>query len=337
VVAFRPAGHRAAMLAFVLRRALWTVPVILVVVTAIFFLMRSIGGDPFRHGPLVGLTAQGQGRWVKYGDWQPPGIRRAQRHRYGLDLPWYEQYANFLEGVARFDYGPSLSYRDRSVNEILEERAPTSLELGLLAFVWAFGLGIPLGVLAALRHGSALDTAVRLFTSVDLALPAFLIGTLLVYVFSVKLGLLPTHGWNESWRHKVLPSFALGLLPLAVCTRLARAATLETLQAEYVTAARARGLRRRRVVGAHVLRNSLVPVVTAAGPMLGYLVTGSFVIELVFSVPGISRFYVASVLARDYTVVLGITVLLALLIIVANLIVDVIHGLLDPRIREARA
>ncbi len=325
------------MLAFVLRRALWTIPVILVVVTAIFLLMRSIGGDPFRHGPLVGLTAQGQGRWVKYGDWQPPGIRRAQRHRYGLDLPWYEQYASFLVGVATFDYGPSLSYRDRTVNEILEEHVPTSLELGLLAFLWAFGLGIPLGVLAALRQGSALDTAIRLVTSAGLAVPAFLIGTLLVYVFSLKLGLLPTHGWSESWRHKVLPSFALGLLPLAVCTRLVRGATLETLQAEYVTAARARGLRRRRIVGAHVLRNSLVPVVTAAGPMLGYLVTGSFVIELIFSVPGISRFYVASVLARDYTVVLGITVLLALLIIVANLIVDVIHALLDPRIREARA
>ena len=337
MVAGEPVGHCEGMLAFALRRALWTIPVILVVVTAIFFLMRSIGGDPFRHGPLVGLTSQGQGRWVKYADWQPPAIRRAQRHRYGLDLPWYEQYANFLEGVARFDYGPSLSFRDRTVNDIIAEHAPVSLELGLLAFVWAFGLGIPLGVLAALRQGGALDAAIRLFSGAGLAVPAFLVGTVLVYVFSLRLGLLPTHGWSEGWRPKVLPSFALGLLPLAVCTRLTRAATLETLQEEYVTAARARGLRRRRVVGVHVLRNSLVPVVTAAGPMLGYLVTGSFVIELLFSVPGIARFYVASVLARDYTVVLGITVLLALLIIVANLIVDIVHALLDPRIREARA
>jgi oligopeptide transport system permease protein len=323
------------MLVFVLRRALWTIPVILVVVTAIFFLMRSIGGDPFRHGPLVGLASQGQGRWYKYADWQPPAIRRAQRHRYGLDLPWYEQYVNYLNGVATFDYGPSLSFRDRTVNEIIEEHVPTSLELGVLAFVWAFGLGVPLGVVAALRHGSALDAAIRLFSGAGLAMPAFLIGTLLVYVFSLRLGLLPTHGWNESWRHKVLPSFALGLLPLAVCTRLTRAATIEALRQEYTTAARARGLRRRRVVGAHVLRNSLLPVVTAAGPMLGYLVTGSFVIELLFSVPGIARFYVASVLARDYTVVMGITVLLALLIILANLVVDIVHALLDPRVREA--
>jgi oligopeptide transport system permease protein len=325
------------MLPYILRRAFWTIPVILVVVTAIFFLMRSIGGDPFRHGPLVGLTAQGQGRWVKYGDWQPPAIRRAQQHRYGLDLPWYEQYANFLEGVATFDYGPSLSFRDRSANEIIEEHAPVSLELGLLAFLWAFGLGIPLGVLAAVRHGGALDGAIRVLSGAGLAMPAFLVATLLVYLFSLRLGLLPTHGWNEGWQHKLLPTFALGLLPLAVCTRLARTATLETLQEEYVTAARARGLRRRRVVGTHVLRNSMLPVVTAAGPMLGYLVTGSFVVELLFSVPGISRFYVASVLARDYTVVLGITVLLALLIIVANLLVDIVHAFLDPRIREARA
>lgn len=186
------------MLAFALRRLLWSIPVIFVVVTAIFFLMRSIGGDPFRHGPLVGLTAQGQGRWVKYGDWQPPAIRRAQQHKYGLDLPWYEQYANFLEGVATFDYGPSLSFRDRSVNEILEEHAPRSLELGLLAFVWAFGLGIPLGVLAAFRQGTALDAAIRLFSSAGLALPTFLVGTVLVYFLSVRLGVFPTHGWTRA-------------------------------------------------------------------------------------------------------------------------------------------
>jgi oligopeptide transport system permease protein len=323
------------VLAFVLRRLLWTIPVLFVVVTTIFFLMRSIGGSPLRHGPLVGLTSAGG--WQKYGDYQPEGIRRAQLHKFGLDLPWYEQYANYLAGVARFDYGPSLTFRDRSVNEILEEQTPNSLQLAALALAWALGLGIPLGVIAAFRHGSALDAAIRLVSGAGLALPAFFVATLLVYFLSVKLGLFPTNGWTQGWRYKVLPSFTLGLLPLAVCIRLVRGATLETMHEEYVVAARGRGLRRRRVLWVHVLRNSLLPVLTVVGPMLGYLVTGSFVIEVLFSVPGISRYYVASVLARDYTVVLGITVLLAVMIIVANLIVDIVQAYLDPRVREASA
>jgi oligopeptide transport system permease protein len=319
------------MLPFVIRRVLWTIPVIFVVVTMIFFLMRSIGGDPLRHGPLVGLTSAGG--WKKYGDYQPESIRRNQLHKFGLDLPWYEQYMNYLEGVVRFDYGPSLTFRDRSVNEILKEQTPSSLELAALSLAWALVLGIPLGVLAAFRHGSALDGVIRFLSGAGLALPVFLVATLLVYFLSLKLGLFPTNGWTQGWRYKVLPSFALGLLPLAVCIRLVRGATIETMQEEYVVAARGRGLRRRRVLWVHVLRNSLLPVLTVVGPMLGYLVTGSFVIETLFSVPGISRFYVASVLARDYTVVLGITVLMAVMIIVANLLVDIAHAFLDPRVR----
>ena len=319
------------MVPFVIRRVPWTIPVIFVVVTMIFFLMRSIGGDPLRHGPLVGLTSAGG--WKKYGDYQPESIRRNQLHKFGLDLPWYEQYMNYLEGVVRFDYGPSLTFRDRSVNEILKEQTPSSLELAALSLAWALVLGIPLGVIAAFRHGSALDGVIRFLSGAGLALPVFLVATLLVYFLSLKLGLFPTNGWTQGWRYKVLPSFALGLLPLAVCIRLVRGATIETMQEEYVVAARGRGLRRRRVLGVHVLRNSLLPVLTVVGPMLGYLVTGSFVIETLFSVPGISRFYVASVLARDYTVVLGITVLMAVMIIVANLLVDIAHAFLDPRVR----
>jgi oligopeptide transport system permease protein len=325
------------MTSFVLRRVLWTLPVILIVVTTIFFMMRAIGGDPFRQGPLLGLTNTQQGKWTKYGDFQPESISENLHRRYGLDLPWYEQYGNYLQGVAMFDFGPSLSFRNVTVNEILREQAPRSMELGALAFLWAFGLGIPLGVLAALRQGSILDAAIRFFSSLGFAVPSFLVAVLLVYVLSVKLGIFPTNGWSESWRHKVLPSFTLGLVPLALCTRLVRGATIEALQADYVVAARAKGLRRRRVVAAHALRNALIPVITAGGPMLGYLLTGSFVIELIFSVPGIGRYYIASVSARDYNVVLGITVLLALLIILANLVVDVLHALLDPRVREATA
>jgi oligopeptide transport system permease protein len=321
------------MAAFVLRRLVWTIAVLFVVVTAIFFMMRSIGGDPFRHGPLLGLSNVG---WVKYGDYQPPAIRENQRHEYGLDLPWYEQYANFLEGVATLDFGPSLSFRDIDVNDLIKEKAPQSMQLGLLAFLWAAGIGIPLGILAALRRGRPLDYAARLLTSVGIAVPNFLVATLLIYLFAVKLGWLPTNGWS-GWQHKLLPSLTLALLPMAWLTRLVRGAMLETLAEGYVQALRAKGLRRPRVVGLHVLRNSLIPVVSAGAPLLGYLLTGSFVIETIFSVPGIGRFFVASVLARDYTVVMGITVLLAGVMILVNAAADILYAFLDPRVRTGAA
>jgi ABC-type dipeptide/oligopeptide/nickel transport system permease component len=317
---------------FVIRRVLWTIPILWVVVTIVFFMMRSIGGDPFRHGPLLGLSSAG---WVKYGDYQPEAIRENQRERYGLDLPWYEQYGNYLRGVVTLDFGPSLSFRDVRVNEIIRDLAPRSLELTALAFLWALVLGIPIAVLAALRPDSAFDYGARFFSSVGFALPNFFVATLLVYYLSVKLGLLPTSGWTESWKHKLLPSFTLGLVPLAYCVRLLRGSMIETLGLDYIRMARAKGLRTGRIVFGHALRNSLVPLVTVLGPLLGYTVTGSFIVENIFAIPGVARYYVAAALARDYTVVLGLTVVLAVLIIFANLAVDIVHRALDPRLREA--
>ena len=322
------------MAAFVLRRVLWTIPILWVVVTIVFFMMRSIGGDPFRRGPMLGLSNTG---WVKYGDYQPPGIRRNQRERYGLDLPWYRQYANYLRGVATLDFGPSLSYRYVRVNDLMKQLAPRSLALAGLAFVWALALGIPIAILAALRQGSLFDLAARGFATLGFALPNFFVATLLVYYLAVKLQLLPTSGWTDGWSHKILPSFTLGLLPMAYCVRLLRASLLETLELDYVRMARAKGLSGRRVVWGHALRNSLLPLITVSGPLLGYLVTGTFVVENIFAVPGIARFYVASVLARDYPVVLALTVILAVLIVAANLAVDILHRVLDPRLRDADA
>jgi ABC-type dipeptide/oligopeptide/nickel transport system permease component len=301
-------------------------------VTIVFFMMRAIGGDPFRRGPLLGLSNVA---WVKYGDYQPESIKRNQRERYGLNLPWYQQYGNYLRGVVTLDFGPSLSFRNVRVNDLIKELAPRSLELAALSFLWAFALGIPMAVLAALRPGSAFDVGARIFSSVGFALPNFFVATLLVYYLSVKLGVLPTSGWTDGWKHKVLPSFTLGLVPMAYCVRLLRASLLETLELDYIRMARAKGLSRSRVVLKHALRNSLIPLVTVSGPLLGYLITGSFVIENIFAVPGVARFYVASVLARDYTVVLGLTVMLALLIVFVNLVVDVAHRMLDPRLQDA--
>jgi ABC-type dipeptide/oligopeptide/nickel transport system permease component len=319
------------MAAFIVRRVLWTIPILWVVVTIVFFMMRSIGGDPFRRGPLLGLSNVA---WVKYGDYQPASIKRNQRERYGLNLPWYQQYANYLRGVVTLDFGPSLSFRNIRVNELIKELAPRSLELAALSFLWAFAVGIPIAVLAALRPGSAFDVGARIFSSVGFALPNFLVATLLVYYLSVRLGVLPTSGWTAGWKQKILPSFTLGLVPMAYCVRLLRASLLETLELDYIRMARAKGLSGGRVMK-HALRNSLIPLVTVSGPLLGYLITGSFVIENIFAVPGVARFYVASVVARDYTVVLGLTVMLALVIIFANLVVDVAHRMLDPRLRDA--
>jgi dipeptide transport system permease protein len=227
--------------------------------------------------------------------------------------------------------------RGRSVNDIVKQHFPKSIELGFYAFLFAIVLGIPLGMIAALRHNTFVDYAAMFFSNVFHAVPSFLIATLLIYYVSLKWNLgLPTSGWT-TWKHKILPAIALGFGPMALFARLVRGTMLETLQQDYVRTARAKGLRYRRVVGLHVLRNSLIPVITAAGPLLGFIITGSFVIELIFNIPGIGQNYVASVQNRDYSVVMGLTVLLSVIVILANLVVDILYGVLDPRTRDARA
>jgi ABC-type dipeptide/oligopeptide/nickel transport system permease component len=204
--------------------------------------------------------------------------------------------------------------------------------------LFALTFGIPLGVYAALHANKTGDYASMVVANVGFAVPSFLVATLLIYFFAVKWGDVfdvPTSGWT-TWQSKVLPTIALGLGPMAYFARLTRGSVLETLQQDYVRTARAKGLRHRRIVAVHVLRNSLIPVVTAAGPILGFLITGSFVIEQIFAIPGIGRYYVTAVTARDYSVVMGLTVLLAIIVIVANMVVDILYGILDPRTREAR-
>jgi ABC-type dipeptide/oligopeptide/nickel transport system permease component len=320
------------MAGYILRRLLWTIPILWIVVTIVFFMMRSIGGDPLRRGKLVGLS---NASWVKYGDYQPPAIRRNQREKYGLDLPWYQQYGNYLKGIVTLDLGPSISFRYMRVTDIIKQMAPRSFELVLLAFGWALLFGIPIGIAAAMRPGSAFDHAVRIFTGLGISLPSFLVGTLLIYYVSEKSGLLPTSGWTDGWRNKLLPTLTLSLVPMAYFARLLRGSLLETLESDYVRAARAKGIPRRRVVGVHALRNSLLPLIMVAGPMFGTMVTGSFIVEYIFAIPGLSVYFVSSVIARDYPVVMGMTIVLAVMIVCLNLLVDIVHHLLDPRLREA--
>ncbi len=307
------------MTTFIVRRIFWTIPVILLVIFMTFVLMRQIEGNPFRTSDRA----------------VPAEIQRNLERKFGLDQPWYVQYWRYVKGVGTFDFGPSLVLRNRDVNDIIKEHFPPSLQLGALAFLFAIVFGVLLGTLSALRANTWVDYSAMFFSNVGFAIPSFLLATVFIYFFALQWGLVPTSGWT-TWQSKILPVVALGIGPMAAFARLVRGTMLETMQQDYIRTAKAKGLRWRRVVGRHVLRNSMIPVVTAAGPTLGFLITGSFVIEQIFAIPGIGRYYVTAVQARDYSVVMGLTVLLALIVIVANLVVDILYGILDPRTRDVR-
>jgi ABC-type dipeptide/oligopeptide/nickel transport system permease component len=312
------------MATFIIRRIIWTIPVILLVILMTFLMMRQIGGNPFRH------TEKNV----------PESIQRNLERQFHLDQPWYTQYAYYVKNVFTFNLGPSMFQRTRTVNDIVKDGFPKSLKLGILAFLWAVVLGIPAGVLAALKPNSIFDYFAMFFSSIGFALPSFFVATLLIYYVALKADLVPTNGWPNGFfqfdDRVILPSFALGLFPMAYFARLVRGSMLETMQQDYVRTARAKGLRYRRVVGLHVLRNSLIPAVTATAPLLGLIITGTFIIEVIFSIPGIGRYFINSVFNRDFSVVLGITVLTSLIIIIANLFVDIMYGILDPRTRDVR-
>src|SRR5215210_3667069 len=312
------------MTTFIIRRLVWTIPVILLVILMTFGLMKNIGGNPFRRTERA----------------VPAETQRNLERKFNLDKPWYTQYVLYVKGVLTWDFGPSLVLRGREVKDIVEEQFPRSIKLGILAFAWALLLGVPAGVIAALRPNSIYDYGLMLFSNVGFAVPNFLVATLLIYYLALKVNLVPTNGWPlGTWEvdsRMLLPSLALATYPMAYFARLVRGTMLETMQQDYVRTARAKGLRWRRVVGLHVLRNSMIPAVTATAPLLGLIITGTFVIEFIFSIPGIGRYFINSVSNRDYSVVMGITVLTSLIIVVANLFVDIMYGVLDPRTREAR-
>ncbi|MGH3030294.1 MAG: ABC transporter permease [Gaiellaceae bacterium] len=315
------------MATYVIRRIIWTIPVILLVILLIFSLMKQIGGNPFRQPDNPRAI--------------PPAIQQNLEEKFNLGKPWYAQYAYYVKDVFTFNLGPSLVLRNRTVNEIVKEHFPHSLKLALLAIAWGLVIGLPAGIASALRPNSVFDYAAMLFSNIGFALPNFLVATVLIYYVALQWDLVPTNGWPSSFwdfndKRVILPSFALGLFFMAYVARLVRGTMLETMQQDYVRTAKAKGLRWRRVVFRHVLRNSLIPVVTAVGPLIGLVITGTFVIETIFSIPGIGRYFVDAVAARDYSVVLGITVLASIFVIVANLIVDILYGFLDPRTREAR-
>jgi oligopeptide transport system permease protein len=301
------------------RRLAVGLPTLLVIITLSFFMMRIAPGGPFSQDrPL------------------PPEILRNIERAYNLDQPLWRQYAIYLGGVVRGDFGPSYRTKDFTVNELLAAGAPASLKVGGMALLLALVLGLAAGITAALNQNTALDYGVMGLAMVGIVVPNFVMAPLLTLVFGVWLGWLPVAGWGDgSLYFLALPVIALGLPQVARIARLTRGSMIETMNANYVRTARAKGLRERIVVGRHALKGALLPVVSYLGPAAAGLMTGSVVIETIFSLPGIGRYFVQAALNRDYTVVMGVVIVYAVLIIVLNLIVDLVYGLLDPKVRTA--
>jgi oligopeptide transport system permease protein len=287
--------------------------------TLCFVLLRAAPGGPFDTEKSA-----------------PPEVQAALEAKYRLDRPLPAQYAAWLADVARGDLGPSFQYPDYTVNQLVAQALPVSLLNGGLALLLAVLLGLPLGVWSALRAGSWLDRGLMLVAGLGLAVPKFVVAPLLVLLFAVTLHWLPAGGWGD-WTNVVLPAVALALPNLAYCARLVRASMLDVLHAEYLAAARARGLSEARLLFAHALKPALLPVVAWLSPALINIVTGSAVVEQVFGIPGMGRYFVQGALNRDYTLVLGVVLVVGVLIVAINATVDLMRSGMDPRLRDSDA
>lgn len=305
------------MLRFLFRRLLVAVPTLLLVVTIAFFMMRAAPGSPFVNERQLS-----------------PEVEKAVMARFGMDRPLPEQYLNYLKGVAVGDFGPSMKYRNKTVLEILQDNYKVSATLGVLSILLAMLVGVSLGVIAALRQNRIADYLTMGVAILGVCIPTFVTAPLLVLVFASKLGWLPTAGWNDgALANLVLPITVLALPQIAIISRLTRAGMIEVLRSNYIRTARAKGLPEHLIVRKHALRAALMPLVSYLGPAAAGLLTGSLVVEKIFNLPGLGKFFVNSALQRDYTVVMGMVIVYAVLILVLNLIADMIYAALDPRVR----
>jgi oligopeptide transport system permease protein len=308
------AGEVAEM--YFLRRLIFAVPLLLVISALAFSLMRLAPGGPFDRERVPAS----------------PEIERNLKAKYHLDEPLWRQYGRYLGDLAHGDFGVSLKYRDHTVNDIIAQGLPVSMLLGSLAFGFAMGVGLPLGFLTAARRGRWEDFVGSFFSLLFVCIPSFVISPLLILAFAIKWQLLPVGLWETPW-HMVLPPIALGLFFAGKVARLFREGMLGAMHSEFVAAARAKGLGENRLLLKHACRIAVLPVVSYSGPMLADLLTGSFVIENIFQIPGIGVFLVNSSLNRDYTVVVGLSLIYAMLLIGMNLAVDFVYTLLDPRVK----
>jgi len=333
---------------FIVRRILWMLLVLFAVSLITFGLMHAVPG-----GPFVGEKRL------------PPEIVAALNAKYHLDQPLHIQYLIFIRDIVIprvttgeqsnyldheylinlslpwgdratlrwMNFGPTYSTIGRTVSDIFRDNLPISMTLGLLAFLLSVGLGMPLGIVSALRRNTPVDYAAMGLAVLGVSVPVIILAPILQYLFGVQLKWLPVSGWGE-WQQVILPAFALGVANSALVARLTRASLLQVLSQDYIRTARAKGLPERRVVVGHALKNSLIPIVTVLGPTLAYLLCGTFVVETVFGIPGMGKFFVTSVTGRDYQVIMSTVLLLAMFLVIANAVVDVVYIVLDPRIRQ---
>ena len=304
------------MFKFIARRILETIPVLLIIITGSFFLMHAAPGGPFDSERRV-----------------TPEIQRNLEAHYGLNLPLRTQYLNYLDRlVLHADFGPSFKYANRTVNELIAESLPVSLRLGIYGMIIALVIGVTTGIVASLRPNTATDYVPMTLAMTGICLPTFVLGPLLVLVFAMKLKWFNPSGWYDP-ADAVLPSLTLGIYYAAYLARLTRGGMLEVLSQDYIRTARAKGASEWRVVLKHAVRGGLLPVVSFLGPALAGIISGSFVVESIFQIPGLGRYFVTAAFNRDYTMVMGTVIFFAVLIIFFNLLVDVLQVFLNPRLR----
>ena len=301
-------------LMYILKRLVLAIVTVWLVITVTFFVMHAIPG-----GPFVGEKAVSE------------SVKKAMEAKYGLDKPLFEQYITYLEDVVfHLDFGPSLKQRGRMVIDIIGDGMKNSAYLGIIAAFIALAFGVVLGSLAALKRNKVIDRVIMVITTAFVSMPSFIMGTLLLILFAVQLQWLPANGAAD--KGLILPIITLSLYPMAYITRLTRSSMLDVLGQDYIRTARAKGVSKWKIIFGHAMKNSPIPVITYFGPMLAYIVTGSLVVEQIFAVPGIGRSFVTSITGRDYPLLMGTTIILAVLIVIMNLVSDILYKIVDPRI-----
>lgn len=300
---------------FVLRRTVEALVTLLVISTLTFLLLRVIPGGPFDEEKAL-----------------PPEIKANIEAKYGLNDPLWKQYVNYVGGILQGDLGNSYKYVGRPISEIIADAFPTSVQLGVYALLVAYLIGLPLGLIAASRHGTWMDSSSMILAISGVSLPSFLVAPLFVILFSFTLGWFEPALWMGP-TYYVLPMLVLGIRPAAVIARLTRASVLEVIRSDFIRTAKAKGLNERTILFKHVFRNSLIPVLSLTGPMVAGILTGSFIIELIFAIPGLAKHMVQSVTNRDYPLILGATLLFSFMLVFANLLTDLLIAMIDPRVK----
>lgn len=303
------------MLGYIIKRLVYIVIAMYLIITATFFLMQLAPGSPFASERDF-----------------PPAIEAQLNAKYGLDNPWYVQYKDYLVSTMSFDFGESMKYKGRSTNDLISESFPISVALGVEAMVLAIGLGVLLGIISALYHNKLPDYVSTVVAILGISVPSFILAGLLQYYLSFKAGWFPVSGW-KGFTYTILPAVAIAVTHAGFIAKLTRSSMLEQSNSDYVKLARAKGLGKWTIVFKHTLRNALLPVVTYLGPLFAGVITGSFVIEQIFAIPGLGRHFVTSITNRDYTVIMGTTVFYSIILLLAVLVVDILYSVIDPRIK----